>query len=67
MLVTQGEMLQSLHQDVLQQLNRIQFWGAHGQELEKYSVIVPKVGIKPRRLLEMVDRHIVQHKEIYRL
>jgi hypothetical protein len=57
-------MLQSLHQDIPQQLNRIQFWGARGQELEKYSSIVPKVGIKPCRLLEMVDRGIVQHKEI---
>ena len=66
-IVTQGEMLQLLHQDVPQQLNRIQFWGARGQELEKYSVIVPKVGIEPRRLLEMVDQCIVQHKKISRL
>jgi hypothetical protein len=48
-------MLQSLHQDVPQQLNRIQFWGVREQELEKYSAIVPKVGIKLHRLLEMLD------------
>ncbi len=44
-IVTQGEMLQSLRQSVPQQLDRIQFWGACGQKLEKYSVIVPKVRI----------------------
>jgi hypothetical protein len=41
-IVTQGEMLQLLHQSIPQQLDRIQFWGACGQELEKYSVIVPR-------------------------
>ena len=57
-------MLQSLRQSVPQQLDRIHFWGVHGQKLEKYSVIVPKVRIKPRCLLEMVDQRIVQHEEI---
>ena len=56
-IVTQREMLQSLHQSVPQQLDSIQFWGAGGQELEKYSVIVPKVGIKPSCLLEMGLTH----------
>jgi hypothetical protein len=54
-IVAQGKMPKLLSTSVPQQLDGIQFWGAHGQESKKNSMIVPKVCIQPCQLLEIVD------------